>query len=90
MRKGVALWPLAAKILMACEREKNSCSNDFVSYTLLKVDILWNFCLYYTNFSFKCPLECVFSDKPLIIAFIFNFQFAEILDSQGTWRQKVF
>ena len=35
------------------------------------------------------PIEGVFSDKPLIIAVILNFQFAEILDSQETWPWKV-
>ena len=81
MRTVVAVWPLAAKMLMDCENFMLAALN------FRKVDILWNFYLYYTNCSFKCtfePCKGVFRDKPLIIAVLYNFQFAEILNSQET------
>ena len=42
----------------------------------------------HSNVNFN-PLKGVFSDKPLIIVVILNFQFVEILDSQESWPRKV-
>jgi hypothetical protein len=34
-----------------------ACTTEFFSFTLLKVEILWKFYLYYTNCTFKCIFE---------------------------------
>ena len=50
-----------------------------LNYTLLTVEILWNLQIVHL-YEHLNPLKGVFSDKPLIIAVIQNFQFAYILD----------
>ena len=53
--------PMAAEIWMDCGNFMLAALNFY--YTLLLVEILLKFYLYYTNTLFKC----IFSDQPLII-----------------------
>ena len=88
MRKDLVMQSLTVEILMDCT-QKIASSTDIFSYTLK----------YYGNFTFITqivhsdahlnPSEGIFSDKQLIIAEISNFQFAEILNTQEIWPQKV-
>ena len=62
MRKVVAMQPLDAEMLMDCGNVIGlhgfyACSTEFFSNTVLKVEILWKFYLFYTNCSFKCTIE---------------------------------
>ena len=56
---------------------------------LLKVEILWQFYLYYTIWSFECTFKPNKSNKPFINTEIKNSQFAEILNVPETCQRKV-
>ena len=58
----------------------------FLKLTFL--DLFFITQIVHSNVHFN-PLQGVFSDKPFVIAFILNFQFDKILDSQETLPQKV-
>ena len=61
-------------------RKSYACSTEFVSYTLLKVQILLITQFFHSNAHLN-TLKGIFSDKPRIIVKIYNFPFAEILNS---------
>ena len=61
-------------------REFYACSPELFSYTLFKAQVLWYFKLYYTKLYSNVhlnPLKGSFSDNPITIAEIYNFQFVE-------------
>ena len=66
---GMVAWSLTVEILMDCGNCMFADLN-FFSYTLLEVEILWEFYFYHTNCKVKCIFERFkdnFSDKSLII-----------------------
>ena len=78
-RTFVAVWPLAMEISWDC--------GNLFSYMLLKLKYNGNFNhftqIVHSNAHLN-PLKGISNDKPLIIAEILNFQFAEIFNSKET------
>ena len=86
----MAVWALAAKILMDCGNFMLAVLNfSIIHFLKLKFYGTYTYTtqIVHSN-SHLNPLK-VFSNKPLIIAGILKFQFVEILDSQETWPRKV-
>ena len=87
----MAMWPLAAEILMDCGNVMLAALN-FSLIHFLKLKFYGTFTyiiqIVHSNAHLN-PLKGVFSNISLIFGVILNFQFAEILDSQETWPWKV-